>query len=228
MDLPDGEKYRDVSDKDVIEMYIAESTGYKPVQNTRSLSQNNVSVESADRNGGSGTQPAQMTKGNEEKAVSLELSEEGRELSGKRTEREEAEKLRAAREAFREKKKKEQSPLNRMLSKSYSAGQKKKKSNNNALSKALTIARRIMRGDKVPPKDESFLFRYNSDLYLKAKMMAIQNKEAEKHKSLLEDEEEGGEGMSGGSSPTPSGEVSSGGESSSGGEEGSDGGSEGE
>lgn len=228
MDLPADEKYRDVSDKDVIEMYIAKSAGYKPVQNTRSLSQNNVSVKSADRNGGSGTQPAQMTKGNEGKAVSLELSEEGKALSGKRAEQEEAEKLRAAREAFREKKKKEQSPLNRMLSKSQSAGQKKKKSSNNALSKALTIARRIMRGDKVPPKDESFLFRYNSDLYLKAKMMAIQNKEAEKHKSLLEDEEEEGGGMSGSSSPAPSGEVSSGGESSSGGEEGSDEGSEGE
>lgn len=211
-------------------MYIAKSSDYKHLQNTHSSSQRNGSVKSADRNGGSGTQPVQMTKGKEEKAVSLELSEEGRELSGKRAERKEAEKLRAAWEDFWEKKKKEQSPLNRMLSKSQSAAKKKKKTNNNALSKALMIARRIMRGDKVPPKDESFLFRYNSDLYLKAKMMAVQNKEAEKHKSLLEDEEGGGgASVSGSSSPAPSGEVSvSGGESSSGGEEGSDGGTEGE
>lgn len=135
-----------------------------------------------------------------EKAVSLELSEEGRALSRKDEEREELEKLKSYWEAFREKKKKEQSPLGRMLKNRQGAG--KKKRSNNALSKALMIARRIMRGDKVPPKDESFLFRYNSDLYLKAKMMAIQNQEIKKHKSLLEDEEGSTEmSMSGGSSP---------------------------
>lgn len=67
---------------------------------------------------------------------------------------------------------------------------KKKKNSTGDLSRALAIARRIMHGDKVPPKDESFLFRYNSDLYLKAKMMAALQENPKKHKSLLEDEEE--------------------------------------
>lgn len=71
--------------------------------------------------------------------------------------------------------------------------QKKKKKSYGALARALTIARRIMKGEKVPPKDENFLFRFNSDLYLKAKMMAAQNVKPKKHKSLLEKmrEEEG-------------------------------------
>lgn len=67
---------------------------------------------------------------------------------------------------------------------------KKKKTPSKNLSRALAIARRIMRGDKVPPKDESFLFRFNSDLYLKAKMMAMINENPKKHKSLLEEEQE--------------------------------------
>lgn len=67
---------------------------------------------------------------------------------------------------------------------------KKKRRPTSDLSRALAIARRIMHGDKVPPKDESFLFRYNSDLYLKAKMMAALQENPKKHKSLLEDEEE--------------------------------------
>ncbi len=71
--------------------------------------------------------------------------------------------------------------------------QKKKKKSYGALARALAIARRIMKGEKVPPKDENFLFRFNSDLYLKAKMMAVQNVKPKKHKSLLEkmQEEEG-------------------------------------
>lgn len=205
-------------------MYIAKT---KVSLNQRSA----PAVPAAGTDGSAATekQPVQMTREKKADAVSLELSEEGKALSGKRAERKEAEKLRDYWEALREKKKQEQSSLGRMLKKGQNAG-KKKKSNNNALSKALMIARRIMCGDKVPPKDESFLFRYNSDLYLKAKMMAIQNKEAEKHKSLLEDEEEGGgASMSGGSSSVHSGGTSdSGGDSSSGGAEGSDGGSEGE
>ncbi|MCI9411591.1 MAG: hypothetical protein HFG36_05930 [Eubacterium sp.] len=64
--------------------------------------------------------------------------------------------------------------------------QKKKKKSYGALARALAIARRIMKGEKVPPKDENFLFRFNSDLYLKAKMMAAQNVKPKKHKSLLE------------------------------------------
>lgn len=72
-----------------------------------------------------------------------------------------------------------------MAQKTQKAKKKKKKSYG-ALARALAIARRIMKGEKVPPKDENFLFRYNSDLYLKAKMMAVQNVKPKKHKSLLE------------------------------------------
>lgn len=73
-------------------------------------------------------------------------------------------------------------------------GKKKKKRPTGDLSRALAIARRIMKGDKVPPKDESFLFRYNSDLYLKAKMMAAIQANPKKHKSLLDELEEEREG----------------------------------
>ncbi len=51
-----------------------------------------------------------------------------------------------------------------------------------------------MKGEKVPSKDESFLFRYNSDLYLKAKMMATIQADPKKHKSLLDELEEEDEG----------------------------------
>ncbi len=71
---------------------------------------------------------------------------------------------------------------------------KKKKKSTGDLSRALAIARRIMKGEKVPPKDESFLFRYNSDLYLKAKMMATIQADPKKHKSLLDELEEEDEG----------------------------------
>jgi len=74
--------------------------------------------------------------------------------------------------------------------------QKKKKKSYGALARALAIARRIMKGEKVPPKDENFLFRFNSDLYLKAKMMAVQNVKPKKHKSLLEKMEEEGVSVS--------------------------------
>ncbi|MCM1246591.1 MAG: hypothetical protein NC293_13190 [Roseburia sp.] len=217
-------------------MYIANTTAYKYQQNTSPVNQKGVlsgqSIEKKLIKGqstGAAKEPSTGTsqgssRSQVEQTVSLEVSKEGRALS---KEREETEKFRAAWEAFREQKKKEQSPQNRMLSNSQSAGKKKKKSNNNALSKALMIARRIMRGDKVPPKDESFLFRYNSDLYLKAKIMAIQNKEAEKHKSLL-DEDEGDTGISGSSSKTSSGGGSAcGGASSSGSAEGGSDGSSG-
>ena len=83
------------------------------------------------------------------------------------------------------------------------AGKKKKKPTGD-LSRALAIARRIMKGEKVPPKDESFLFHYNSDLYLKAKMMATIQENPKKHKSLLEEleEENGNENADPGSAPS--------------------------
>lgn len=64
--------------------------------------------------------------------------------------------------------------------------QKKKKNSYGALARALAIARLIMKGEQVSPEDENFLFHYNSDLYLKVKMMAMQNVEPKEHKSLLE------------------------------------------
>lgn len=58
--------------------------------------------------------------------------------------------------------------------------------------KILEIARRISRGDKVPPKDEKKLMEYDFKLYQMAKMSAMMNeaKKHKKHKSLFEDEEE--------------------------------------
>lgn len=59
-------------------------------------------------------------------------------------------------------------------------------------SKILEIARRISRGDKVPPKDEKKLMEYDFKLYQMAKMSAMLNekKKHKEHKSLFEDEEE--------------------------------------
>lgn len=155
----------------------------------------------------SGNRPSELKKDGEQPAdsngaenpVSVELSGRGRELA-------------KLADAMREAK--------RAAVKAAQKKKKKKKSSYGDLSRALAIARRIMKGDKVPPKDESFLFRYNSDLYLKAKTMAAIQVNPKKHKSLLEDEEEeeNGENMSVHSSPEPgeSGETE---ESSSSGEE---------
>ncbi len=58
--------------------------------------------------------------------------------------------------------------------------------------KIMEIARRISRGDKVPPKDEKKLMEYSSELYQMAKMAAMLSRarRRKKHKSLFEDEEE--------------------------------------
>lgn len=58
--------------------------------------------------------------------------------------------------------------------------------------KIFEIARRISRGDKVPPKDEKKLMEYDFKLYQMAKMSAMLNekKKHKEHKSLFEDEEE--------------------------------------
>ncbi len=115
-----------------------------------------------------------------ESPVSLELSEKGLQMA-------------KLADAFRKQNMKRLS----------NAGKKKKKPTAD-LSRALAIARRIMKGEKVPPKDESFLFRFNSDLYLKAKMMATIQENPKKHKSLLEEleEENGNENADPGSAPS--------------------------
>lgn len=56
--------------------------------------------------------------------------------------------------------------------------------------KILETARRIMKGDIVPPQDEEKLMKYNFKLYMAAKNMAVMAKEHEKDDSLWEDEEE--------------------------------------
>lgn len=58
-------------------------------------------------------------------------------------------------------------------------------------SKCLKVARRIARGDKVPPKDEQKLMEFSSVMYMTAKNMAAlaQNEKAKKHKSLWGDED---------------------------------------
>lgn len=59
-------------------------------------------------------------------------------------------------------------------------------------SKCLEVARRIARGDKVPPKDEQKLLEFSSEMYQMSKIMAAaaQNEKAKKHKSLWKDEDE--------------------------------------
>ena len=60
-------------------------------------------------------------------------------------------------------------------------------------SKCIEVARRIARGDKVPPKDEKKLLEFNSEMYQMAKNMGAMVKRSEKqkeHKSLWKDEDE--------------------------------------
>lgn len=56
-------------------------------------------------------------------------------------------------------------------------------------SKMLEVARRIAKGDKVPPEDEKRLMEYNFKLYMTAKQSAIFAKEHKKDESLWDDEE---------------------------------------
>lgn len=63
----------------------------------------------------------------------------------------------------------------------------------NEEAKVMTVARRIMKGDKVPAKDERKLMEYDYKLYSMAKNAAamLEFQERRKvHKSLWEDEEE--------------------------------------
>ena len=57
-------------------------------------------------------------------------------------------------------------------------------------SKMLEVARRISRGDIVPPQDESKLMKYNFKLYMTAKQAAVLAKEHKEDESLWEDEDE--------------------------------------
>ncbi len=59
------------------------------------------------------------------------------------------------------------------------------------MAKALEIARRIAKGDRVPPLDEKKLMEFSSELYQMAKAAAAihANEKHKNHKSLYEDEE---------------------------------------
>lgn len=146
-----------------------------------------------------------------ETPVVVELSQEGKSLAEEAAVRKEP----TSYEVMLEKIKQQQAEIRKNAWKTAKSKKKKKSSYGN-LSRALAIARRIMKGDKVPPKDESFLFRYNSDLYLKAKMMAVQNQNPEKHKSLLEELQEEECGGSPSTASSSSGTTSSEGTESSG------------
>lgn len=58
--------------------------------------------------------------------------------------------------------------------------------------KCLEIARRIARGDKVPPKDEEKLLEFSAEMYQVAKNMAVMAKKdkPKEHDSLWDDEDE--------------------------------------
>lgn len=60
------------------------------------------------------------------------------------------------------------------------------------LGKIMEVARRLMKGDIVPPTDEKKLMDYSMEMYQAAKNMGmmIKNQEKKEHKSLWEDEEE--------------------------------------
>lgn len=60
------------------------------------------------------------------------------------------------------------------------------------IAKIIEIARRISRGDKVPPSDEKKLMEYSLVMYQTAKSMAMlhEDEEHKKHKALFDEEEE--------------------------------------
>jgi hypothetical protein len=61
----------------------------------------------------------------------------------------------------------------------------------NELAKIITVARRLMHGDRVPASDEKKLMEYDSDLYQMAKnaQMMAQTRERKEYESLWGDEE---------------------------------------
>lgn len=159
-------------------MYISSTAEWSETQSV-------IKPKEGEATHGTNRKTSVSAKKTQEVSVVAEFSKQGLSLAGKS----ECAKEKSPWEMFLEQREQREAMLARMLLRKKSAGKKRRKSSGD-LSRALAIARRIMRGDKVPPKDESFLFRYNSDLYLKAKSMAVINKKPKKHKSLLEDEEE--------------------------------------
>ena len=101
----------------------------------------------------------------------------------------------------REKKKEEQSvklniseAIQEMLEKQAEKSREADEKNGDKIAeyrKILEIARRIARGDKVPPRDEKKLMEYSEELYQMAKSAAMLNamKKHKKHKSLFDEEE---------------------------------------
>lgn len=61
--------------------------------------------------------------------------------------------------------------------------------------KCIETARRLMKGDRVPPQDEEKLMRYSFELYMSAKQMGILAKEHQEDDSLWDDEEKEEERM---------------------------------
>ena len=59
-----------------------------------------------------------------------------------------------------------------------------------AQSKCLTIAMRILRGDKVPAKDMKFLLQNNPGLYFQAMMFRREKEDPEVYESITDDEDD--------------------------------------
>lgn len=205
-------------------MYIADAAESNQKQYIINVNKRPATVRgrrNANAASGKTEMPTHSFQTGDESSVVVELSQEGMTLAEQTAVRREP----SSWEKMLEKMKQEQAAMTRSFQKAAKSKKKKKSRPSGDLSRALAIARRIMKGDKVPPKDESFLFRYNSDLYLKAKMMAVQNQNPKKHKSLLEEleEEQGGDmgspAVSGGAAAAPSEGTESSGESESSGEE---------
>ncbi len=71
-------------------------------------------------------------------------------------------------------------------------------------SRCLTIASRISRGDSVPMKDMKYLAEHEPDMFKQAILLRMPNDHPEKHKSVLDDDEEdksSGTAEDGGSDP---------------------------
>ncbi len=122
-----------------------------------------------------------------ERMTAGEASDAGREKEGVLLKREEAQKVKLdLSEAIQE-----------ALQKQAEERKKSSEKSGDALvdlGKVMEIARRIARGDKVPDRDEKKLMEYSAELYQMAKSAAMLSrlKKQKKHKSLYDDEEEGG------------------------------------
>lgn len=126
-----------------------------------------------------------LLEGQEYQGASLELSEE----YSKFTEEELAElKKQKAEESFRQ-------SLQEQMESAKEAAEGTGEGFED-MAKALEIARRLMHGDRVPGADEKFLMDFNKDMYMQAKSMQLmaQNEDSKDYDSLLEDEEEDGNG----------------------------------